>query len=171
MKNYKLAPVFLLIIVIMASSCHRSNRKEFRERVAKTELGPNGDFRGGMHGGRMRRMGGGMGPGSMMPGGGHGMNGMMPGRMGMMHGRMAGDSTGFMPFGLGRRMMESIPNVTDSQKKQIEDLIKKHQEEMKQLHEEMAAKMKTIMSSQRNDIMNVMTAEQKKYLEDAEKIN
>jgi gas vesicle protein len=171
MKNYRIAPVLLLILVIIASGCHRSYRKELRERRAKMEIGPDNGLRGGMPGWRMRRMAEGMGHRPMMQGRGPGMNGMMPGRMNGMMPEMAGlDSAGPMPFGLGRRMMESIPNVTDSQKKQIEDLVKKHQEEMKELHEEMASKMQKIMSAQRSDIMNVMTDEQKKYLENAEKM-
>lgn len=163
MKNYRIIPVLLLSLVIMASGCHRNHRKDFAERGARMgmmhKFRPGGGFRGMMPGWRMAE-----GRGGMM------MHGMRRGMYGMMPGGMAGmDSTGIMPFGLGRRMMQSIPNVTDSQKKQIEDLIKKHQDEIKQLHEEMAAKMKTIMTSQRTDILNVMTDEQKKYLENTEK--
>ena len=165
MKKYRILPILILVLIVMASSCHRYNRRDFRERGARMGMmhnfRPNG-FRGMMPGWRMGRMSAGMGPGDGMHGMRHGMNRMMPGGMSM-------DSVGMMPFGLGRRMMESIPNVTESQKKQIEDLIKKHQEEIKQLHEEMASKMQSIMSSQKSDILNVMTAEQKKYLENAEK--
>jgi Spy/CpxP family protein refolding chaperone len=80
-------------------------------------------------------------------------------------GRMPMDSTGWMPAGPGRRMLESIPNVTENQKKQIEDLIKKQQDDMIKFREEMSAKMKDLRDSHRKDILNILTDEQKKYVQ------
>jgi Spy/CpxP family protein refolding chaperone len=70
-----------------------------------------------------------------------------------------------MQPGPGRRILESIPNVTDSQKKQIEDLIKKQQDDMKKLREDMSVKMKDMMTSHRKDMLNILTAEQKEFIE------
>jgi hypothetical protein len=104
---------------------------------------------------------------------GQGMrNGMMRGmgpRMGfgMMRGmdRMPKDSTGWTSMAPGIRMLESIPNVSENQKKQIEDLTKKNMDEIKKLREEMFSKMQGIRDSQRKEVLNVLTDEQKKFLE------
>ena len=82
---------------------------------------------------------------------------------------MPGDSTGWLPMGPGRRMLESIPNVTENQKKQITDLINKHQDEMKKLQEEMSSKMQSLMDSHKKDMLNILTEEQKKYIETSKK--
>lgn len=96
-----------------------------------------------------------------MRGMGHGMGfGMMRGM-----GRMPMDSTGWMPMAPGIRMLGSIPNVTENQKKQITDLIKKHQDEMKKLREEMSSKMQSLMDSHRKDVLNILTEDQKKFIE------
>jgi Spy/CpxP family protein refolding chaperone len=79
--------------------------------------------------------------------------------------RMPMDSTGWMQPGAGIRILESIPNVTDSQKKQIEDLIKKQHDDMNKLREDMSAKMKDMMTSHRKDMLNILTSEQKKFIE------
>ena len=86
--------------------------------------------------------------------------------MGMRRGMgsMPGDSTQWMPMGPARRMLESIPNVTENQKKQITELIKSHQDEMKKLQEEMSSKMQGLMDSHRKDMLNILTEEQKKYI-------
>jgi hypothetical protein len=98
-----------------------------------------------------------------------GMHGMMAQGMrnGMMRdmGRMPMDSIGWMPMGAGRRMLESIPNVTENQKKLIEDLTKKHIDEMKKIREEMFSKMQSQMDSHRKDILSILTDEQKKFIE------
>ena len=100
-----------------------------------------------------------------------GMRGMMGQGMrnGMMRGmgRMPIDSTGWMPMAPGRRMLESIPNVTENQKKLIGDLTKKHFDEMKKLREEMSSKMHSLMDSHRKDILNILTDEQKKFIRDS----
>jgi Spy/CpxP family protein refolding chaperone len=104
----------------------------------------------------------------MRPGMRNGMAGMHQGMgMGMRRGMgsMPGDSIGWMPMGPGRRMLESIPNVTENQKKQITELMKKHQDEMKKLQEETLSKMQSLRDSHKKDMLNILTDEQKKYIE------
>ena len=95
------------------------------------------------------------------------MRGMHPGMgSGMMRGmgRMPMDSTGFMPFAPGRRLLESIPNVTDNQKKQMEDIINKRNDDLKKLREETFSKMKDIVAAHRKEMLNILTDDQKKFL-------
>jgi hypothetical protein len=138
---------------------------------------------------RMRGMGPQqMGPGRMTPGGQfyarHPMYGMRNG-MGRgpwmqrgMRDRMAAGSIGGMRRGMGnidhngwgpmntqRLMMESIPNVTEKQKQEIADLRIKQQDEMKMFREEMAAKMQTMRETHKKSLLNILTDEQKKFLE------
>jgi hypothetical protein len=103
-----------------------------------------------------------------------GMYGMGPGmRGGMGRGSMAGFRGGMRPvdrMGSGQRgpgmlMLESIPNVTEKQKKDIADLQKKQTEEMKKFREDMSAKMQAMRESHRQNILNILTDEQKKFLE------
>jgi hypothetical protein len=68
-------------------------------------------------------------------------------------------------FGGDRLRIESIPNLTDTQKKEIADLRQKHLNEMKKFRDEMTAKIKDMRESHRKDILNLLTDEQKKFLE------
>jgi hypothetical protein len=171
MKKRGIIAGFLLVLLIAGSGCHnfRHHRKDMNESSWMNGMRNDGDFRhhGPMwriHGrmeqgtgnGRLRGMGPGMG---MMRNGGRGME--------MWRGmdRMPMDSTDWMPAGPGKRILESIPNVTENQKKQIEDLIKKQRDEMQKLREEMSAKMKDLRDMHRKDILNVLTDEQKKYVQ------
>jgi hypothetical protein len=92
------------------------------------------------------------------------MDRVMRNRMMRGMGPMRMDSIGWIPMGIGRRMMESIPNVTDNQKKQIEDLIKKQHDEMKKAREEMTARIKSLLDSHRKEMLNILTDEQKKFI-------
>ena len=128
------------------------------------------------------------GPGRMMPGahlnGQRQMNGMRNGigtgmgmgmGMGMGHGLMAGmgmgrgmgniNNNGRGPMASGRLITESLPNVTEKQKKDMADLQLKHQEEMKKLREESSAKMQSLRDAHNNAVLNLLTDEQKKYIE------
>lgn len=108
----------------------------------------------------MRRMGRDMGFGMMRgmhPGMGFGMMGGM--------GRMPMDSIGWMPMAPEKRLLESIPNVTDNQKKQMEDIIKKRNDELKKLREETFSKMQGIVGAHRKEMLNILTDEQKKFIE------
>jgi len=180
----------LLLLLIISNGCqnvkHDSGSMKDSREMRRMRIGK--EFR---HNRRMPYMGGGIGQGmgnGMMRGMGPGMRhemmrGMGPGmRYGMMRGmdsrmgfgmmrgmgRMPLDSIGWIPMGQGRRILESIPNVTEKQKSQIEDLIKKQQDEMKKLREEMTAKMKSMMASHRKDILNILTDEQKKFIKSGE---
>ena len=110
-----------------------------------------------------------------------GMRGGMPGmkmhdmrqnvrpmqRQGARHGmgQMPMNNPGMKNMGPAMMMLESIPNVTEKQKKEIADLQLKQQNEMKQLREEMTAKMQSMRETHRNNMMNLLTDEQKKFLE------
>jgi hypothetical protein len=162
----------LLLLLLAGSSCHRAwhgrkdmndSGKMIRMRMAQLWMGhrshfmgryPMGGMRGNMGQGMRNGMMRGMGPGSDM------MRGMS---------QMPTDSIGWMPMGPGRRILESIPNVTENQKKLIQDLAKKQQDEMKQLREEMTSKMQSLMDSHRKDILNILTDDQKKFIESGQR--
>jgi Spy/CpxP family protein refolding chaperone len=120
-----------------------------------------------------RRMDRGMGPG--------GMRGMAPmcgmqGRFScpcmdmrmmrseMMHRGMRGG------FGPGERpgmpMIGRIPDLTDKQRNEIADLRQKHQDEMQKFRSGMQEKMKAMRDANRKEIMNLLTPDQKKWLEE-----
>jgi hypothetical protein len=146
----------LLVILMAGNACHSRwhDRNEMKDSGRMMRMGMH--FRHMGMPGMRANMGNGM------------MRGMRPGmrfgnRGGM--GRMPMDSTGIMPMGQGRWMLESIPNVTENQKKLIEDLMKKHTDEMKKLREEMSSKMQSLMDSHKKDILSVLTEEQKKFIE------
>lgn len=80
-------------------------------------------------------------------------------------GQMPMNGRGMRPMGPERMIMESVPNVTEKQKKDIADLRLKQQDEMKKMRDEMMAKMKTIRESQRAKMMDLLTPEQKKFIE------
>ena len=153
----------LLVLLIAGNACHsgRHDRRDMRDSAKMIWMKMGQNFRhkrgmpvmrGMMHHGRRNGMMRGMGPGMGF--------GMMRGM-----GRMPMDSIGWMPMAPGRRILESIPNVTENQKKQIADLNKKQIDEMKKVREEMFSKMQGIMDSHRKDILNILTDEQKKFLE------
>jgi hypothetical protein len=115
----------------------------------------------------------------------HGMRSEMgPGRYGphgqfMDHRQMYGMNRGMGPgisqrgrrqAGSGRMILESVPNVTEKQKKEISDLLKKQQDDMKKFREEMSAKIQTIRETNRKSLDNILTEEQRKYI-DAKKGN
>jgi hypothetical protein len=174
----------LLVILVAGNGCHniRQDRRDIKEDGKISRMRMNQAFRhnrsmadlhGRMFQGMRPGMMGAMGPGmgmmkGMRPGMGNGMEGMRRGRgMGMWRGMgsMPGDSAGLMPMGPGRRMLESIPNVTENQKKQIAGLIKKHQDEMRKLQEEMSSKMKSLADAHKKDMLSILTEEQKKFVE------
>jgi hypothetical protein len=161
MKRVVTVSGILLVILLAGSGCHnmRHNRGDMRDeaRLMRMRMRMDQSFghNRGMRYGNMYGMHRGMGF----------MRGMHPG-MGMRNNmsRMSSDSIGWMPLGTGRRILESIPNVTESQKTQIEDLTKKDRDEMKKLREEMSLKMKDMMDAHRKEILNLLTPEQKKYI-------
>jgi hypothetical protein len=151
MKRNLIIIGLLLVILIACNACHSRwhDRREMRDsgKLIRMRMGMNFRHHMGMPG-----MRGAMGQGMR--------NGMIGG-----FGSMPMDSAGWMPMGEGRWIMESIPNVTENQKKEIADLIKKHAEEMKTLREEMSSKMQSLMDSHKKDIFSIRTEEQKKFIE------
>jgi hypothetical protein len=67
--------------------------------------------------------------------------------------------------GPGHYMLESIPNVTEKQKKDITDLKLKQQDEMKKFRDEMSSKMQAMRDSHKKSMMSILTEEQKKFIE------
>jgi hypothetical protein len=151
MKRSRTIIGILLVFLIAGNACHnpKHDRRNMRdsEKMIRMRMGQNFRHIRGMPG-----MQGMMGQGMR--------NGIMRGM-----GRMPMDSTGWMPMGPGRRMLESIPNVTENQKKVIKDITKKNIDEMKKIREEMFSKMQNLIDSQRKDILNILTEEQKKFIE------
>lgn len=118
----------------------------------------------GMGMGRMNHRGQFMTPRPMQGmrrGMGHGSQFDMRGGMG----RMAMNGRGMRPMGPERMIMESVPNITEKQKKDIADLRLKQLDEMKKMRDEMMTKMKTFRESQRTKMLDLLTPEQKKFIE------
>jgi hypothetical protein len=160
----KLTIIGLALVLLAANACHnmRHERRDIREsgkmirmRIDHNLMRYREMF--GMHHGMMRQ---GIGNGMMRTMGPRIGFGMMRGM-----GHMPMDSTGWMPMAPGRRMLESIPNVTENQKKQIEDISHKNMESIQKLREEMFSKVQAIRDSQRQEVLNILTDEQKKFLE------
>lgn len=99
----------------------------------------------------------------------HGMRrgmGANPGfQMGRGMGQMHVNHMGWGPMGHGGMRFESIPNLTDKQKKDIADLRQKQNNEMMKFRDEMTAKIKSIRENDRKDVLNLLTDEQKKFVE------
>jgi len=161
-RNVKI--VGILLMLFMAGSVTLSAQRGMRgmmdsTRMDRMKMGPG-----------YGRMQNGNRPDSMM------MKRMKQGmRRGMRHGagfdmrrgmgQMPMNGRGMRPMGPERMIMESVPNVTEKQKKDIADLRLKQQDEMKKMRDEMMAKMKTIRESQRAKMMDLFTPEQKKFIE------
>lgn len=71
-----------------------------------------------------------------------------------------------MKQGAGLARLESIPGLTDKQRKDIADLKQKQMAEMKKLREESMARMKTLREDHRKKVMGLLTEEQKKYIDE-----
>jgi hypothetical protein len=184
----------LLLIAVSLSGCHRSNREKQARKESKRidRVSSNHGRQNGMNHrsdpymmrgmkqdqGRMANMGrrNQMGQGQMGMRSGMG-NTMRRGSMmsqdsaGMMQMRRgAGMGMGQMssmdnnPVGPGGIFIENIPNVTDKQRKEFDELLKKQKEEMTKMRAEMAAKIRSTIESQRSKMLNIFTAEQKKAI-------
>lgn len=66
----------------------------------------------------------------------------------------------------GRRIMESIPNITQKQKDELEKLNEQHQSEMKKLMEQHQQAVKQAREDHRKKVMNLLTDEQKKWVDE-----
>lgn len=58
-----------------------------------------------------------------------------------------------------------IPNLTDKQKKEIADLRQQYRDEMVKFRDEIKSKFQGMRESHRKEIMNLLTDEQKRFLE------
>lgn len=87
------------------------------------------------------------------------------------YGPMQRDSISYRHYGMAGMILGSIPNVTEAQKKQITDLMTSQQAEMKKLREEMQTKMQALRETHRKSVLNILTDEQKKFVESREKNN
>lgn len=65
-----------------------------------------------------------------------------------------------------RRGFESIPGLTEKQKKEIGELRKKHHEEMQKFREETMTKSRSMKEAHKKSIMNLLTDEQKKFIDE-----
>lgn len=72
---------------------------------------------------------------------------------------------GMRPGGYGLRSMDNMPDLSDKQKQQIEELRKKQQEDMEKFRSEMHEKMKQMRDSHRSGIRDLLTDEQKKWFD------
>lgn len=75
------------------------------------------------------------------------------------------DRRGQGAAGPGRQILESVPNVTEKQKKEITELLQKQREDVIKVRQEMTAKIKTIRENSKKSLNNILTDEQKKYLD------
>lgn len=121
--------------------------REFRPDLAPGRMTPHGQFNDQR---QMNGMRNGMGPGPMA---------------GMGRGAGFNNRNGWGPMSSGRLINESLPNVTEKQKKDLADLQLKQQEEMKKLREETNAKMQSMRDAHYKAIQNLLTDEQKKFIE------
>ncbi|MGB8489957.1 MAG: hypothetical protein WCE64_02775 [Bacteroidales bacterium] len=133
--------------------------------------GKPGMWRDSMMMRRMNRSGMGMMNHRMYQGAGFGMrhpymHGYYGGGMDRRMNPMWGSDIGMArPYG-GMRMFENIPGLTDKQKTEIEDLRANQQAEMQKLRDQMSDKMAALRKSHRENIMNILTPDQKKWVED-----
>lgn len=66
----------------------------------------------------------------------------------------------------GMRAMESIPDLTDQQRKDIADLRGKQMAEMEKIRIDMQSKIKEMHKAHRAKVMSILTPEQKKWVEE-----
>ena len=152
----------LLLMILLASGVTLNAQRGMRGNGMRPDSLRTREFRPDMAPGRMlqrgqfgdqRHMNGmryGMGPGSMSE----------MGRGAGLHNR-----SGWGPMSSGRLINESLPNVTEKQKKDLADLQLKQQEEMKKLREETFTKMQNMRDSHKKAMENLLTDEQKRFIE------
>jgi hypothetical protein len=87
------------------------------------------------------------------------------------YGPMQRDSISPRQSGPAGMILGSIPNVTEAQKKQITDLMTKQRSDMQKLREEMQTRMQALRDSHRKSVLNILTDEQKKFVESRKKNN
>ena len=167
-RGFKVA--FILIIFLMSGFLNVNAQGRMRGFRGDSITMKNDSLRMHMPG---RNQGGFHG---MMPGMSPAMRGrsnmwMGPGmrRRGMNNpwmGERMRPGAGMMNNAPGRRIMESIPGITQKQKDELGKLNDQHQSEMKKLIEQNQQTMKQLREDHRKKVMNLLTDEQKKWLEE-----
>ncbi len=165
----------------MPDSVRMSRIKRGFEKYPLDQMKPGLDTLKANHPGQgMRAYGMGRMRHGMFPGPGYGMGGWgrwNPGMYGMRggfrHGWMDMPHMGMRHFRGDSAWMRrpgpwrfgDIPNLTDKQRQQIQDLRLKQQDEMKKFREDMMGKMKSMREMNRQKIMELLTPEQKSWVE------
>lgn len=166
-NNVKIAGI--LIIILMAGSfnavAQRGNRG-FRPDSATMKNDSSRMHMPFRHqGGFYGRMPGMMAP--MMRGHANMRPGMVPrGMNNRWMGERMRPGTGMINNAPGRRIMESLPGVTQKQKDELAKLNDQHQDEMKKLMEQHQQAMRQLSEEHRKKVMNLLTDDQKKWLEE-----
>lgn len=68
--------------------------------------------------------------------------------------------------GTGARVLQNIPDLTDRQMKELEKLRQRQQEDIRKLKEENQKRMSSMREKQREALMNILTPEQKKWMDE-----
>jgi hypothetical protein len=152
----------LLLIILLAFSGTLNAQRGMRGNGMRTDSLRTKEFRPDLAPGRMTPRGQ-FNDQRQMNGMRHGM-GMRP-MAGMGRGAGYNFRDGRGPVSPGRLINESLPNVTEKQKKDIADLQLKQQEEMKKLREETSGKVQSLRDAHKKAMENLLTAEQKKFIE------
>jgi hypothetical protein len=168
-RNVKLIGI-LLLLLIAGSGC-RFMHRDLKEKMERAQIKRHANLttrRQMNHGGRymynapMNGRRGAFGQGAM-----RGMRGDMQMPMygmGRGRGQMGMNFMGRGPMGPGN-MIGRIPNLTEKQRKDIADLRQKEMDEMLKFREETSVKVQDMREAYRKKIMNLLTEEQKKFLE------
>jgi hypothetical protein len=119
----------------------------------------NGRMNPGMNmpGMRNRRMNGNMGPGRQQ----------FYGNRNDMRGFAYGNARGAgMQNAPGRRIMESIPGITEKQQQELKRMNENQLNEMQKLRESHQESLKTLRDDHSKKVMDLLTKDQKKWLEE-----
>jgi len=167
MKRSLLIIGVLLTMLMVGNGCREDHERENKSEKKREFKNMRGRGPGQM--GQMMGRPGMRGNRGFMPQGPNaGMRGNNMGMpmCGMRRGMapMGFDRPGIGPMGPGR-FLERLPNITDKQKKEIADLRQKQMDEMKKFQEETATKIKSMREANKAKMMNLLTDEQKKFLE------
>jgi len=152
----------------------KMEQRRMPQMVHRTDSLRMGGMRHGMVPGQTYNRGSYRYPGNRMGYQSHGMRHMSAGNMMMargagrnaMGGGMMRPEMGKRPAVHGLRHLENIPDLTDQQKKEIAALRQKQQDEMQILRESMLEKTKELRESQRTNVLKILNAEQKKWVEE-----
>lgn len=150
MKSIEKISICLLAIFI-AGSLNLNAQRSIRSYRQDSVIARHDSLRMHMNGRRMQ----------------HGMNPWMaPGMRQQGRGMQYGFRGDMIPQGPGRRIMESIPGITEKQKQDLAAVNNKQRDEMQKLMEKNREAMKQLREDHRQKVLNLLTDEQKKWLEE-----